>query len=95
MTLAWQPPFSDGDSPVTGYIVERQDTTLGLSSSWTRVDRVRAHIYALAITHLAEGHRYLFRVIAENAYGRSAPLESRTAIEAKSPYGESEFPVKN
>ena len=89
MTLSWQPPFSDGDSPITGYIIERQDLTLGLASSWTRVDRVRAHIYALTVTHLAEGHRYLYRVIAENSYGRSAPLESHAAVEAKSPFGQS------
>jgi len=87
MTLTWQPPFSDGDSPITGYIIEKQDTSLGLTSSWTRVERVRSHIYSLTVTHLAEGHRYLFRIIAENSLGRSQPLESRFAVEAKSPYG--------
>jgi len=85
MVVSWQPPYSDGDASVSGYIIERQDTSLGVS--WTRVDRVKSHIYSLTVTHLAEGHRYLFRVIAENSLGRSPPLESRNAVEAKSPFG--------
>jgi len=87
MTLTWQPPYvSETDSAITGYIVEKQDTSLGLTSNWTRVDRVRSHIFSVNVTHLMEGHRYLFRVITENLLGRSEPLESRLPIEAKSPY---------
>ena len=87
MTITWQPSYYDGDSPVTAYIIEKQDATLGLGS-WMRVDKVKSHIYSFCVTHLLEGHRYLFRVIAENALGRSQPLESRNAVETKTPYGE-------
>ena len=85
MTLSWQPPYTDGGSPITSYIIEKQDTDSLLG--WSRVDRVKAHIYSYTVTHLLEGHRYNFRVIAESSFGRSIPLQSRASIEAKSPFG--------
>ena len=39
MTLAWQPPVSDGGAAITGYIIERRD--VGGVAGWTRVDRVK------------------------------------------------------
>ena len=86
MTLAWQPPHTDGGATITGYIIERRDATE--YGSWSRMDRVKAHIFYFTVTNLTVGHRYYYRVIAENSVGRSVPLETRTAIEAKSPYGE-------
>ena len=37
------------------------------------------------VTGLEEGHSYKFRVMAENAYGRSDPLQNETPIVAKNP----------
>ena len=84
MTLTWQPPASDGGAPITGYIIEIRDTSV--QGSWTRVDRVRPHIYHYTISHLTEGHNYVFRIIAENGIGRSHPLDARVPVEARSPY---------
>ena len=88
MTLTWQPPLTDGESPITAYIVERQDVTSPVErlTGWTRVERLRPHIYSYTVPHLAEGHRYLYRVIAENEHGRGLPLETRNPVEAKSPF---------
>ena len=86
-TLTWQPPVSDGGATITGYIIEMRDV-LGLSV-WSRVDRVSAHTYTYTVTHLLEGGKYLFKVIAENAHGRSPALETRTSVETRSPYSES------
>ena len=86
-TLTWQPPVSDGGATITGYIIEMRDV-LGLSV-WSRVDRVSAHTYTYTVTHLLEGDKYLFKVIAENAHGRSPALETRTSVETRSPYSES------
>lgn len=88
MKVAWQPPYMDGDSAITAYIIEKQDMTLGFGS-WTRIDKVKSYTHEFSVTHLLEGHQYLFRVIAENVHGRSQPLESRNAVEAKSPYSKS------
>ena len=85
MALAWQPPHSDGGSMITAYIIEKRDTQSLMG--WSRVDRVRPHHYQYTIHHLQEGHRYMFRVIAENAIGRSLALETRSSTEARSPYG--------
>jgi titin len=90
MTLTWQPPASDGGAPITGYIVEIRDTSV--QGSWTRVDRVRPHVFHFTVSHLIQGHNYVFRVIAENAMGRSYPLEARVPTEAKSPYSVPDAP---
>lgn len=39
------------------------------------------------VTKLNEGTEYEFRVMAENANGLSAPLETEKPIKAKNPYG--------
>jgi len=90
MTLSWQPPLSDGESPISHYIVERQDVTgpaAAAAGGWTRVERLRPHVYSYTVPHLVDGHRYLYRVIAENEHGRGPALETRNAVEAKSPFG--------
>ena len=86
MTLSWQPPISDGGSAILGYIIEQQDVNT-YTHSWSRVDRVRAHTYTHTVTNLSEGHAYMFRIIAENALGRSKALETRESVIAKSPFG--------
>ena len=88
MTIAWQPPVSDGGSVVTSYIIEKRDSQA--FSAWSRVDRVKAHRYTYTVTNLKAGGHYMFRVIAENARGRSKPLETHAPAEARSPYGKHE-----
>jgi len=91
MTLSWQPPApapTDGESSSPHYIVERRDVTTPADrlSGWSRVARTRAHVYSYVVPHLVDGHRYLYRVIAENEHGRGPPLETRHPVEAKSPF---------
>ena len=86
MTLAWQPPHYDGGAGITGYIIEMRDILAG--GGWTRVDRIKPHIYSYTVSHLTQGHKYMFRVLAENAQGRSTALESHATVEANSPFSE-------
>ncbi len=90
MTLTWQPPASDGGATITGYIIEKRDQSS--MTGWSRVERVKPHIYCYTASNLTPGHFYYFRVIAENARGRSNPLETRMPNEAKSPYCKYTYP---
>jgi titin len=90
MTLSWQPPPHDGGSALRAYIIEKRDTQA--LTGWARVDKVRSHIYSYTVTNLLPAHKYFFRIIAENDIGRSEALETRTPVEAKSPYTPPEAP---
>jgi len=90
MTLAWQPPHTDGGATISGYIIEKKDTSS--FSGWLRVDRVKAHIFSYTVTNLVPSHKYYFRIIAENSVGRSPPLETRSPTEARSPFAVPEAP---
>ncbi|VDL60884.1 unnamed protein product, partial [Hymenolepis diminuta] len=80
-TLKWKPPKDNGGSPVTNYVVEKQDATTG---EWTPVSSyVRGTEFD--VPSLDEGKRYNFRVKAVNENGQSEPLESETPITAENP----------
>ncbi|KAM3173269.1 hypothetical protein ACTXT7_012839 [Hymenolepis weldensis] len=80
-TLKWKPPKDNGGSPVTNYVVEKQDATTG---EWTPVSSyVRGTEFD--VPSLDEGKRYKFRVKAVNENGQSEPLESETPIIAENP----------
>merc|ERR1712038_586032 len=76
--------MSDGGAAIVSYIIEKRDS--GAYSSWSRVDKVRSHCYEYTITNLKQGEFYSFRIIAENAQGRSKPLETSAPVQAKSPF---------
>lgn len=50
-------------------------------TSWIRVGNTRFN--AMAVSGLAPGHQYEFRVYAENIYGRSDPSEVSTLVQTK------------
>ena len=84
VTLAWDKPEHDGGLPITGYVIERQDTRRG---GWTTITTVDPHTYSYKVPKLLEGNEYYFRVLAENPVGVGAAFETPQAIEVKSPYG--------
>ena len=85
LTLTWKPPKSDGGSPLTGYVVEKRDVR---KTTWTKVASVDANTLSCSATKLLEGTPYLFRVMAVNKEGSSAPLECEEEIVPKKPAGE-------
>lgn len=74
MTVNWDEPKYDGGSSITGYFVERKETT---SKRWARVTREPIRALPLGnnwdVTGLQQGALYQFRVIAVNAAGCGLP----------------------
>lgn len=81
-TISWRPPSDDGGAPISNYVVERMDTSVGV---WMKTSSfVRGCSYN--VFSLETNKKYLFRVRAENQYGVSDPLESSEPITAKFPF---------
>lgn len=81
--LKWNKPKDDGGLPITGYSVEKQDTTTG---RWVPAGFVDADKTDFEVTGLEPNKKYNFRVKAVNEEGESEPLESDMSILAKNPY---------
>lgn len=88
-TLSWQPPVSDGGTPVTSYIIEARDTT---RTSWVKSGTVTAEHTTFTAERLIEGKSYDFRVIAVNDEGEGESLESKDTVKPERPLCEYEIP---
>nr|AZI15635.1 UNC-22 [Auanema rhodensis] len=86
-TLRWEAPEDDGGSPVTNYIVEKQED----DGRWVPCGETSDT--QLKVGKLNEGHEYKFRVKAVNRQGVSAPLTTDHSILAKNPYDEPDPPT--
>ena len=82
-TVHWQQPEDDGGSPVTGYLLERQDADTG---RWVPCGEAGPADTAARVEGLSPGKRYKFRVKAVNAEGESEPLETEEPVTAQNPY---------
>lgn len=69
-TVSWEPPESDGGSPITSYIVELRDRT---SVKWSPVHVTKADELSAIINDVIENKEYIFRVRAENKAGVGMP----------------------
>ena len=82
-TLSWQPSKKDGGSPITAYIVEQRE---GWRSSWKPCGKTKPDEHTLVVDGLKEGQDYFFRIIAENAAGKSEPLEMDGSVKPRAPF---------
>lgn len=87
ITLAWQPPVSDGGSPLTGYRVYRSTTIDGpydpiaeVGTNPTYLDR-----------GLGNGAARFYRVTAFNAAGEGPPSDTASATTFASPGAPTDF----
>lgn len=79
--LTWMEPEDDGGSVITNYVVERKDVA---SAQWVAISsssKKRSHM----AKYLMEGTQYLFRVAAENQFGRGPYVETLKPIKAIDP----------
>ncbi|KAA3682313.1 uncharacterized protein DEA37_0008978 [Paragonimus westermani] len=87
-TLSWRPPTDTGGSPITHYVVEKQDLNTG---DWTPVSKfVRTPEYD--VLGLEEGKKHKFRVRAVNEFGPGEPLELERPFTAENPSTAPEAP---
>lgn len=86
MTVNWEEPEDDGGTPITGYWLERKETT---GKRWARVTRDPIRPMGMGesfvVTGLIEGSQYLFRVTAINAAGPGLPSPLTDPIFARDP----------
>lgn len=76
ITLAWQPPRTDGGSPIRGYYVEK------MRSDGTEFDVANRKIFTECcgtIENLSENQDYQFRVKATNEVGDGDPSKPISA----------------
>ena len=83
VTLQWKPPRDDGGADITGYIIEKCAEN---SDTWEKCPGIFIQSKA-TVKHLEEGKAFKFRVRAENAYGEGEPLETKSHVVVKPPYG--------
>jgi len=82
LTLSWQPPRDNGGGDITNYVVERRDAG---SQNWTKISNYVTSTYC-RVRNLTVGRNYDFRVMAENQYGTSEPVETTEPVKAKHPF---------
>ena len=81
--LTWQPPESDGGSPVTGYFIERAQK---VSSRWLRCNKEPISDTKYKVTDLIEDTEYIFRIVAVNKVGEGPPGPESVPVGAKDPW---------
>lgn len=69
---------------MTNYVVERKDVATAQWSPLSTTSKKKSHM----AKHLNEGNQYLFRVAAENQYGRGPFVETPKPIKALDPLRE-------
>ena len=82
--LSWQPPDSDGGSPITGYLIEKREK---IYSRWTQVEKTLDDSTTVLLKKLVPGSELTFRVSALNKIGTSDALEMTRPVTVKSPFG--------
>lgn len=83
VTLQWKPPLDDGGSDISGYVIEK---CLEGTDNWEKCTGVFMQPKGV-VKNLEEGKAYKFRVKAENIHGEGEPLETKTSVIVKPPFG--------
>ncbi|CAD7001755.1 unnamed protein product, partial [Ceratitis capitata] len=81
--LKWGKPKDDGGVPLSGYVIEKMDISIG---RWVPTGSVDPEKTEYEVKGLEPNHRYQFRVKAVNEEGESDPLEADQTLVAKNPF---------
>uniref|UniRef100_A0AAF5DMX8 non-specific serine/threonine protein kinase n=1 Tax=Strongyloides stercoralis TaxID=6248 RepID=A0AAF5DMX8_STRER len=78
--VSWREPEDDGGSPISHYVVEKQED----NGRWVPCGETSDT--KIKVPKLNEGHEYKFRVKAVNKQGESVPLTQHGSTIAKNPF---------
>lgn len=84
VSLSWSRPRDDGGSRVTGYYIDRKETT---TEKWVRHNKTHITTTMYTITGLVPDAEYQFRIIAQNDIGLSEPSPASDSVICKDPFG--------
>lgn len=76
-TLSWQPPSSDGGSPITNYIIEMKSRK---DLKWKRINKDNVTDTTFTVPGLTEEDEYEFRITAENKAGQGQPSKPSSPV---------------
>ena len=71
VTVTWQAPETEGNSPITRYVVEKADVD---GHTFTTAGCTDRDTLRFKVSQLDKGKHYMVRVYAENAIGQSEPV---------------------
>lgn len=77
--ITWEPPASDGGSPITGYVIEKRDKF----GDWEKAAEVTGNKPKGIVKDLRPGDTYQFRIRAVNKGGVSEPSDPTAPHVAK------------
>ena len=84
VTLLWNPPESDGGTPITKYIIESRPSA---RSNWAAIGEVKGDVLTFTPDDLREGTEYHFRVMAVNKEGQGPALEAKDTVKPEKKVG--------
>ena len=87
-SISWEPPNSDGGSPITGYIVEIRDSVTG---RWRALNSTPIDANKFTANNLIENSEVEFRVAAVNEAGVGKFSKASPAVVVRDPIGNFDF----
>lgn len=88
VNLSWSRPKDDGGSRVTGYYIERKETS---TEKWVRHNKTQITTTMYTVTGLVPDAEYQFRIIAQNEIGESEASPASEPVVCKDPFGKKVF----
>lgn len=82
--MTWKPPADNGGAVISHYVVQKKDVA---SDQWVPVSAANKKPSLMAL-YLMEGIQYMFRVAAENQFGRSDFVQTKSPMKAVDPFCE-------
>jgi len=78
--IEWTRPYSDGDSPILHYVLEKRDAG---KSTWEHLTNLPPDVTECELDNMASEKVYYMRVRAANQFGLSEPRDLEQPVKIK------------